>query len=90
MKKIKDISVEWPKRKQFIERAYKILLFTKRVKPEINLTMHYLRENKLYDFMDKSKMENNKVYLKIKEIEKREQKLLQDKEALQNSQNQQT
>ena len=60
--KIKSISIEWPKRKQFIERAYKILLFTKRVRPEINLTLQYLRENNLYDFMGKDKMENNKVY----------------------------
>jgi hypothetical protein len=43
LQKIKNISIEWPKKKQFIERAYKILLFTKRVKPEINLTMQYLK-----------------------------------------------
>ena len=87
LQKIKNISIEWPKRKQFIERAYKILLFTKRVRPEINMTMEYLRKNDLFDFMDKENMENNKVYLKIKEIEKREQKLLQDKEQLEMCEN---
>lgn len=79
LQKIKNISIEWPKKKQFIERAYKILLFTKRVKPEINLTMLYLRESNLYDFMSKDKMETNKVYLKIKDIEKREQRLIETK-----------
>jgi hypothetical protein len=82
LQKIKNISIEWPKKKQFIERAYKILLFTKRVKPEINLTMQYLRENDLYDFMNKDRMENNKVYMKIKEIESREQRLIDSKKKI--------
>lgn len=79
LQKIKNISIEWPKKKQFIERAYKILLFTKRVKPEINITLHYLKLNNCYDFMDKDKMDSNKVYLKIKDIERREERLLQRK-----------
>jgi hypothetical protein len=79
LQKIKHISIEWPRKKQFIERAYKILLFTKRVKPEINITLYYLKKNNLYDFMDKSKMDTNKVYLKIKDIENREAQLAQKK-----------
>lgn len=79
IQKIKNISIEWPKKKQFIERAYKILLFTKRVKPEINITLRYLKLNNFYDFMDKEKMDGNKVYLKIKDIERREERLLQRK-----------
>lgn len=79
LQKIKHISIEWPRKKQFIERAYKILLFTKRVKPEINITLWYLKKSNLYDFMDKSKMDTNKVYLKIKDIENREAQLAQRK-----------
>jgi hypothetical protein len=82
LQKIKNISIEWPRKKQFIERAYKILLFTKRVKLEINITMFYLKKNNLYDFMDKSKMEHNKVYLKIKEIENRENMIAQKKKEI--------
>lgn len=78
-KKNSLLNNQWPLKKQFIERAYKILLFTKQVKPEINLTMEYLRKNNLYDFMDKSKMDNNKVYLKIKAMESKEKTLFGDK-----------
>ena len=59
-------------KKDFIERAYKILLFTKRVRPEINITMMYLKKNNMYGFMDKVDIDKNKVYLRIKELEKRE------------------
>jgi len=81
-KKNSLINSEWPLKKMFIERAYKILLFTKRVKPEINLTMEYLRDNNLYDFMSKENMNKNKVYLKIKEIEKKEHMLLEQKKEI--------
>ena len=74
IQKIKNVSLLWPKKKDFIERAYKILLFTKRVRPEINLTMMYLKKNNLYDFMNKVDIDKNKVYLRIKELEKRELK----------------
>lgn len=43
VQKIQDISQLWPLKKQFIESAYKLLLFTKRVKPEINITMARLK-----------------------------------------------
>lgn len=83
-KKNSLINSEWPMKKQFIERAYKILLFTKRVKPEINITMLYLKNNNLYDFMDKDKMDENKVYIKIKEIEQKENMLLEQKRKIEN------
>lgn len=78
-KKNSLINSEWPLKKMFIERAYKILLFTKRVRPEINLAMEYLKNNDLYDFMNRENMNKNKVYLKIKEIEKKESMLIEQR-----------
>uniref|UniRef100_A0A7S3J384 Uncharacterized protein n=1 Tax=Euplotes harpa TaxID=151035 RepID=A0A7S3J384_9SPIT len=72
MQKIRNVSLVWPKKKDFIERAYKIMLFTKRVRPEINVTLMYLKRNNLYEFMNKEHMDKNRVYLKIKELETRE------------------
>ena len=53
--KIKEIQKTWPKKKHFLESAYKILLFTKRVKLEINLVMKVLKEENRYEFMDYSR-----------------------------------
>jgi len=45
--KIKYISSLWPKKKEFIEGAYKILLFTKTQRRQVNATMNMLREGGL-------------------------------------------
>lgn len=50
--KIKYISTLWPKKKEFIEGAYKILLFTKTQRLQVNCVMNGLRERGLFDFMD--------------------------------------
>lgn len=43
LEKIKHISALWPKKKSFIEGAYKILLFTKTQRAQINCVMNLLR-----------------------------------------------
>lgn len=51
--KIEDISIRWPVKKHFIESAYKLLLFTKKVKPEISYTIERVKgitEPELYDY----------------------------------------
>ena len=45
LEKIRNISRLWPKKKIFIEGAYKILLFTKNQRRQINHTMKVLREH---------------------------------------------
>ena len=52
MEKIQAISKLWPKKKSFIEGAYKVLLFTKTQRPQINLTLQLLKERGLCEFMD--------------------------------------
>ncbi len=52
LNKIQDISTKWPIKKQFIESAYKLLLFTKRVKPEINLAVDCLKSAGETDFLN--------------------------------------
>mmetsp|Transcript_32065 Transcript_32065/g.23696 ORF Transcript_32065/g.23696 Transcript_32065/m.23696 type:complete len:175 (+) Transcript_32065:503-1027(+) len=42
--RIKDISSKWPRKKEFIEGAYKLLLFTKTQRKQINCTFELLRE----------------------------------------------
>ena len=41
--KIKYISNLWPRKKEFIEGAYKLLLFTKSQRRQINLTLSLIR-----------------------------------------------
>jgi hypothetical protein len=41
--KINDVSKLWPKKKEFIEGAYKILLFTKNQRRQVNFTINALR-----------------------------------------------
>jgi len=41
--RIKEISSKWPKKKEFIEGAYKLLLFTKTQRKQINATMKLLK-----------------------------------------------
>jgi len=43
MNRIKLISKLWPRKKEFIEGAYKILLFTKISRKQINYTMNTLK-----------------------------------------------
>lgn len=50
--KIKYISTLWPKKKEFIEGAYKILLFTKNQRKQVTASLNALRVSGLYDFMD--------------------------------------
>lgn len=50
--KIYEISLKWPKKKTFIESAYKLLLFTKRSKPEIRLVWNLIIEHNLQWFFD--------------------------------------
>ena len=45
LEKIRNISRLWPKKKIFIEGAYKILLFTKNQRRQINHTMKALKEH---------------------------------------------
>lgn len=52
MEKIQAISKLWPKKKSFIEGAYKVLLFTKTQRPQINLTLKLLKERGMCEFMD--------------------------------------
>jgi hypothetical protein len=52
LNKIKHISKLWPKKKEFIEGAYKILLFTKTQRLQINSALSILKGNGLYEFMD--------------------------------------
>ena len=47
--KIKKISKLWPKKKAFIECAYKILLFTKNQRRQLNYSLGLLREKSLAD-----------------------------------------
>ncbi len=41
--RIKELSALWPKKKEFIEGAYKILLFTKNQRRQVTLTINALR-----------------------------------------------
>lgn len=50
--KIAEISLKWPWKKTFIESAYKLLLFTKRSKPEIRLVWNIMFENDFSWFFD--------------------------------------
>jgi len=50
--KIRLISKLWPKKKEFIEGAYKLLLFTKNSRKQVAHTLCKLREGGLFDFMD--------------------------------------
>ena len=66
--KIRAISRLWPKKKTFIEGAYKVLLFTKNQRRQVNWTLTQLRlraEDKSsgirYDFMDYSEAQNRVV-----------------------------
>jgi hypothetical protein len=49
--KIKAISDSWPKRKEFIEGAYKILLFTKQQRRQVSYSLVQLR-NAVPEFTD--------------------------------------
>ncbi len=61
--KIRQISTLWPKKKDFIEGAYKILLFTKNTRKQINTVMRHLKERGMWEFMD-FKEATNKVLKK--------------------------
>ena len=55
--KIKEISKRWPQKKEFIEGAYKLLLFTKTQRRQINYFLTALKEREktdpnLQDFMN--------------------------------------
>jgi hypothetical protein len=51
--RIKELSNLWPKKKSFIEGAYKILLFTKNQRRQVTWTINALRERgQLMPFMD--------------------------------------
>jgi hypothetical protein len=52
LQRIKEISKKWPKKKTFIEGAYKLLLFHKTQRKQVNITMNALRKKGFYDFMD--------------------------------------
>jgi hypothetical protein len=52
MSRIKYISSLWPKKKEFIEGAYKILLFTKNQRRQINYALTLMSDKGLYEFMD--------------------------------------
>ena len=47
--KIKELSAKWPKKKSFIEGAYKILLFTKNQRRQVTWTINTLRKKGLTD-----------------------------------------
>jgi hypothetical protein len=50
--KIKIISQMWPKKKEFIEGAYKLLLFTKQQRKQVNYALNFLqKEGHLGNFM---------------------------------------
>lgn len=42
--RIREVSSMWPRKKEFIEGAYKILLFTKNQRRQVNYTINALRE----------------------------------------------
>jgi hypothetical protein len=42
--RIREVSKLWPKKKEFIEGAYKILLFSKNQRRQVNVTINALRE----------------------------------------------
>lgn len=77
--KIKELSREWPKRKQFIEGAYKILLFTKNQRRQVTLTMNELSKMGLmkgFDFKEALNRVLKKWYeQRIKEETDRNQRL---------------
>lgn len=50
--KIKYISTLWPKKKEFIEGAYKLLLFTKSQRRQVNTVMNTMRSRGLFEFMN--------------------------------------
>ncbi len=50
--KIRAISTHWPRKKEFIEGAYKILLFTKNTRKQVNQVMVRLKERGMFEFMD--------------------------------------
>jgi hypothetical protein len=45
--RIKQLAAAWPKKKQFIEGAYKILLFTKNQRRQVSWTINALRDRGL-------------------------------------------
>jgi len=50
--KIKHISQIWPRKKEFIEGAYKLLLFTKPQRRQINYTLAVFKDKGMNEFMD--------------------------------------
>ena len=79
--RIKAISGEWPRRREFIEGAYKILIFTKQQRGEVNAMLSILREKgedhyKFMDFKDSVNRVLKKWYeQRIEEETSRNQKL---------------
>ena len=66
LEKIRSISRLWPKKKVFIEGAYKILLFTKNQRRQITHSMMLLKESSerqeaSYAFMDYPEAQNRVV-----------------------------
>ena len=66
LEKIRSISRLWPKKKVFIEGAYKILLFTKNQRRQITHSMRLLKQNSdttevSYAFMNYSEAQNRVV-----------------------------
>ena len=55
--KIADIQLKWPRKKSFIECAYKLLLFTKWSKPEVRLVRNLIFDNGMSWFFN---FENSK------------------------------
>jgi hypothetical protein len=45
IEQIRNISQQWPRKKEFIEGAYKLLLFTKSQRRQVNLALNHLRDN---------------------------------------------
>lgn len=78
--RIKELSAIWPRKKQFIEGAYKILLFTKTQRRQVVYTINALRERGLLTHVMDFKEAINRVLKKwyeqrIKEETERNQRL---------------
>ena len=71
--RIKELSSLWPKKKQFIEGAYKILLFTKNQRRQVTVAINELRKNGLLEGVMDFKEAMNRVLKKWYEQRIREE-----------------
>lgn len=67
--KIEDIQIKWPRKKNFIESAYKLLLFTKRLLPEIKVSIDMIRMSGSRELLDFTICKNNMIAKKFRKVQ---------------------